>query len=71
MVILSKSCVDVPRRWLPEQPNSNSLPMHGSRFMRVNPDQKQRMRFLAVRVLRVLHNAVETRRMQDEDSDED
>ena len=37
----------------------------------LTPEQKQRLRVLGVRVLRVLHNAMETRRMQDEDSDED
>ena len=37
----------------------------------LKPEQKQRLRVLGVRVLRVLHNAMETRRMQDEDSDED
>ena len=37
----------------------------------LTPERKQRLRVLGVRVLRVLHNAMETRRMQDEDSDED
>ena len=37
----------------------------------LTPEQKQRLRVLGVRVLRVLHNAMETRRMQDEDSDEE
>ena len=40
-------------------------------YASLNPDQKQRLRFFAVRVLHVLQNAVETRRMQDEDSDAD
>src|SRR5205814_53015 len=39
----------------------------------LDPDQKRRMRFLAVRVLHVLQGAVERRRtqMQDEDDDEE
>ena len=40
-------------------------------YASLNPDQKQRLRFFAIRVLHVLQNAVETRRMQDEDSDAD
>ncbi len=45
-------------------------------YASLNPDQKQRLRFLAVHVLHVLRGAVEHRRMemkrpQDEDEDED
>ena len=41
-------------------------------YQSLNPDQKQRMRILAVRVLRQLKDAVDTRRMEmyDEDDDE-
>jgi hypothetical protein len=45
---------------------------HGSRFYASRSlEQKQRLRFFAVTVLRVLPNAAELRRMQNEDSDED
>lgn len=41
-------------------------------YQTLNADQKHRMRLLTVHVLRVLRDAVETRRMEiDEDSDED
>jgi len=42
-------------------------------YQSLNPDQKQRMRVLAVRVLRQLNDAVDTRRMAiyDEEDDED
>jgi len=45
------------------------LPLYQS----LNPDQKQRMQVLAVRVLRQLKDAVDTRRMAmyDEEDDED
>jgi len=37
----------------------------------LTPDQKQRMRFLAVGVLHILQGAVERRRMQMQDEDDD
>jgi hypothetical protein len=42
-------------------------------YQTLDPDQKRRLRFLAVRVLHVLQGAAERRRMQmqDEDDDED
>ena len=40
-------------------------------YLSLSPEQKQRLRLFAVTVLRVLPNAAELRRMQDEDSDED
>jgi LTXXQ motif family protein len=40
-------------------------------YASLSPEQKQRLRFFAVTVLRVLPNAAELRRMQNEDSDED
>jgi hypothetical protein len=42
-------------------------------YQSLTPDQKQRMRVLAVRVLRQLKDAVDTRRMEiyDEKDDED
>ena len=42
-------------------------------YQSLNPDQKQRMQVLAVRVLRQLKDAVDTRRMAmyDEEDDED
>ena len=42
-------------------------------YQSLSPDQKQRMRVLAVRVLRQLQDAVDTRRMAiyDEEDDED
>ena len=42
-------------------------------YQSLNPDQKQRMQVLAVRVLRQLKDAVDTRRMEmyDEEDDED
>ena len=40
-------------------------------YASLSPEQKQRLRLFAVTVLRVLPNAAELRRMQDEDSDED
>ena len=42
-------------------------------YQTLTPDQQRRLRFLAVRVLKVVHGAVERRRMQmqDEDDDED
>ena len=40
-------------------------------YVQSHPDQKQRMRVLAVRVLRQLQDAVDTRRMAIYDEEED
>jgi len=53
--------------------SSNNLPTHGSRFTPPSPpEQKQRLRFFAVNILRIVPKAAELRRMQAEgEGDED
>ena len=65
-----KSCVDAPMPWLKSFANLKKLAdAWAPLYQTLNPDQKERMRFLVTRVLHDVQVGAATRRMEMYDED--